>query len=131
MAEKDSELRNAATSQKEAGELLQSAGARAQRLEQDIASLQARNVELQRAQSAAEAQESESLAQLRQQVRPCAPCHMPFTLLPRYRPAACLRAQGSAQGTGLATGHVPLLRLPEGHVKPAMLGSEGAACPGC
>ena len=72
MAEKDSELRNAATSQKEAGELLQSAGSRAQRLERDIASLQARNVELQRAQSAAEAQESESLAQLRQQVCPCA-----------------------------------------------------------
>ena len=74
MAEKDSELRNAAASQKEAGELLQSASARAQRLERDVAGLQARNVELQRAQSAAEALESESLAQLRQQVYPCASC---------------------------------------------------------
>ena len=80
MAEKDTELRNAAAFQKEAGKLLQSAAARAQHLEQDVASLQARNVELQRAQSAAEMQESEGLAQLRQQVCPCASIHMAATL---------------------------------------------------
>ena len=105
VVEKDLELRNAATSQREAGEVLQSAGARAQRLEQDVASLQARNVALQRAQSAAEAEESESLVQLRQEVCPCAPCHLPFALLSKERPAACLHAQGSAQGTGLETEH--------------------------
>jgi len=66
--QKDTELRSAAASQREAGEALRRAGARSQRLEQDILQLQARNLELQRAQSAAEAQESESLQHLRQQV---------------------------------------------------------------
>ena len=77
MVQKDTELRTAAASQREAGEALQRSGARAQRLEQDVAQLQARNLELQRAQSAAEARESETLQQLRQQVllsTSCAHC---------------------------------------------------------
>ena len=68
LSQKDTELRSAAASQREAGEALRRAGARSQRIEQDISQLQTRNLELQRAQSAAEAQESESLQQLRQQV---------------------------------------------------------------
>ena len=68
VGQKDTELRSAAASQREAGEALRRAGAQAQRLEQDAAQLQARNLELQRAQSAAEAKESDTLQQLRQQV---------------------------------------------------------------
>ncbi len=66
--QKDTELRSAAASQREAGEALRRSGARAQRLEQDVAQLQARNLELQRAQDAAEALEFDTLQQLRQQV---------------------------------------------------------------
>ena len=71
LAQKDTELRSAAASQREAGEALRRSGARAQRLEQDVAQLQTRNLELQRAQNAAEAQEIDSLQQLRQQVLVC------------------------------------------------------------
>ena len=68
VGQKDAELRTAAAAQREAGEALRRAGARAERSEQDAAELQARNLELQRMQSAAEAEESDSLQQLRQQV---------------------------------------------------------------
>ena len=68
--QKDSELRAAAASQREAGDALRRSGARAQKLEQDVAALQARGLELQRAQSAAEEQQSDALLQLRQQVGP-------------------------------------------------------------
>lgn len=71
LLQKDTELRSAAASQREAVEALRRSGAQAQRLEQDIAQLQARNLELQRAQNAADAQESDSLQQLRQQVLVC------------------------------------------------------------
>lgn len=70
--QKDSELRAAAASQREAGEALRRSGARAQKLEQDVAALQARCLELQRAQSAVEEQQSDALLQLRQQVGPSA-----------------------------------------------------------
>ena len=70
--QKDSELRAAAASQREAGEALRRSGARAQKLEQAVAALQARCLELQRAQSAAEEQQSDALLQLRQQVGPSA-----------------------------------------------------------
>lgn len=68
MQQKDTELRSAAASQREAGEALKRVGAKTQRLEQEVGQLQARNLELQRAQSAAEAQETNSLQNLRQQV---------------------------------------------------------------
>lgn len=73
VVQKDTELRSAAASQREAGDALRRSGAQAQRLEQDVAQLQARNLVLQRAQNAAEAQESVTLQQLRQQVLVCPP----------------------------------------------------------
>ncbi len=66
--QKDSELRAAAASQREAGEALRRAGARAQKLEQDVAVLQERCLELQRSQSVAEEQQSDTVLELRQQV---------------------------------------------------------------
>ncbi len=66
--QKDSELRAAAASQREAGEALRRAGARAQKLEQDVAVLQERCLELQRSQSVAEEQQSDAVLELRQQV---------------------------------------------------------------
>ena len=75
--QKDSELRAAAASQREAGEALRRSGARAQKLEQDVAALQVRCLELQRAQSAAEEQQSDALLQLRQQVGSSARAGLP------------------------------------------------------